>query len=938
MTRFASGILGQALAPLALGTLVVVGITTAISYQMAKDWLRNESLRDISERAQVRTAREQAAFDRVAFEVRHCRDMLAARMAGGARSGVVIAHEVDGAARRLPRADGPPLAIFVAAGAADEPAQMAAAAVAGDLLGQLGAAWNDDHPELIIAVPGRWMVGWGASAADQVASMLPSDPVLLPVERVLLEHTTDLAWSRTYLEPATGRWHLVALASLELPGVGPCAVIRRLAVDDVLARATGDQLPGSETVVYDRSGRLLAHSRLGQRIRSAGGDLTLELAGEPMLSGLRRAITDEGTSAELVGDANGRGVWFGVSRFPGPGWLIATIHSNEVVEHRARQLAGWLSLGGGLVLACQCVLLVLVLRSRVARPLHRLSEAAGAMAGGRRDLQLDTVRADEIGGLSRAFTAMAGAVAAGERELRGALETLREREELARALVDSAADAVLRIEDGRIADANPRAAALFAAESGVLLGRELAGLAPVDQPEGGTSYEVMAKYLAATTGGAPQHFSWSALRIDGTAFDAEIGLARVDLPGPLRLLAVVRDVTQRNLLAEQVRHGDKMESLGQLAGGLAHDFNNVLAGIIGSSELLLMREVEGDGDRERRGRLLRTIITACERAAGLTRKLLTFAHRRAGPSAPVDLHQVVRDTVAVLEHTIDKRITIRTDLAAQRAVVMGDVAQLQNTLLNLALNARDAMADGGDLVFGSCERELHADDVSRLAIPLLPGRYLELSVTDTGSGIPAEILPRIFDPFFTTKAVGKGTGLGLAAVYRTMQDHGGSVAVETMPGRGTTFRLLLPQAAADRTVEVPQVFEASKRRGMILVIDDEEFVRAATRGMLESMGYQVEEASGGESGIELYLAHRRNIRAVLLDMEMPRMRGIDCLRKLRELDPGVVAVLCSGFARDLTWDQLKAEGFRAQLVKPYRLNELARTLDEVISAAKDGPT
>ena len=298
---------------------------------------------------------------------------------------------------------------------------------------------------------------------------------------------------------------------------------------------------------------------------------------------------------------------------------------------------------------------------------------------------------------------------------------------------------------------------------------------------------------------------------------------------------------------------------------------------------------------------------------------------------------MVRDTVAVLEHTIDKRITIRTNLAAPRAVVLGDVAQLQNALLNLALNSRDAMPDGGDLIFSSGERELLADDAARLAIPLPSGRYLELSVSDSGSGIPADVLPRIFDPFFTTKPVGKGTGLGLAAVYRTMQDHGGSVTVETVPGRGTTFRLLLSQAAADRTVEVPRVVETGKRRGTILVIDDEEFVRATTRGMLESLGYQVEEANGGENGIELYLAHRRHIRAVLLDMEMPRMRGIDCLRKLRELDPEVVAVLCSGFARDLTWDQLKAEGFRAQLVKPYRLNELARTLDEVIGPAKDGP-
>jgi CheY-like chemotaxis protein len=232
---------------------------------------------------------------------------------------------------------------------------------------------------------------------------------------------------------------------------------------------------------------------------------------------------------------------------------------------------------------------------------------------------------------------------------------------------------------------------------------------------------------------------------------------------------------------------------------------------------------------------------------------------------------------------------------------------------------------------------LLADDAAKLSLPLPPGSYLELTVSDSGSGIPADILSRIFDPFFTTKPVGKGTGLGLASVYRTLQDHGGSVAVESVEGRGTTFRLLLPQAAADRIPDAPRAVDEGRRAGLILVIDDEEFVRASTRGMLESLGYQVEEASGGEIGIELYLAHRRHIRAVLLDMEMPRMRGIDCLRKLREIDPGVVAVLCSGFARDLTWEQLKAEGFCAQLVKPYRLSELARTLDEVIVPPRNKP-
>ena len=917
------GLLGQALLPLAIGTATMVALGTLVSYHLSSTSQREAALQDILSTAIEHSEREQATLDRVEHQVRHTRELLDRRLRERELHGTIIPLVRDGTRRVLPARGQPLVAAFVTASSAADPLRYRSVGIAYDLLCEIGPIVADYPANLTIAVPGSWLVGCGADPVELAETMLPDDPVLLPAEREMNSERGPVRWSRTFLEPATDHWLVAASASLAVDGGRRASVTQVLPINELMVGTSGSRVAGSETVVYDDAGRLLAHTRYGNMIHSSGGKLTLAASRVPLLMRLQSVIPKTGPPAELIGDEEG---WFGVSRLPGPGWTIVTFYPAEAIAARARSTAFWIVIIGGLIVAAEALLLLVVLRLRIERPLRQLTEATGAIAAGKHGPPLDTSRTDEIGDLSKAFAAMSAAVASREGDLRSALEALKEREELARALVLSAADAVIVIEGDEIVDANPRAGEMFSCKAMALIGRRPPDLAPALQPSGTASPAAWSEHLQAVLGGQTLHFAWRARRIDGAEFETEIGMARVMLPGRHRLLAMVRDVTERNQLELQLRQSQKMDSLGQLAGGIAHDYNNMLTGIMGSADLLLQRHLSDPSER-----LIRLILRASERAADLTRKLLTFARIGRGILAPVDLHQVVRDTVAMLEHSIDKRIRIRTVLDASHSTVSGDVSQLQSALLNLGVNARDAMPEGGELQFSTSECELDSGSIAQLAIPVEAGRYLELRISDTGTGMSPEVLPRIFEPFFTTKAIGKGTGLGLAAVFGTLRDHHGSIRVDSHLGVGTTFRLYF-HIAKDAVSRTPQPLKAlpPERRGTVLVIDDEDIARETMCAMLIQLGFEVLTACDGVEGVNAFLADHARIIAVFIDMEMPRMRGIDCLRRLQQISPDVCAVLCSGFARDSTPEGIRSEGFKTQLTKPYSLQELERILSGIV--------
>ncbi len=393
----------------------------------------------------------------------------------------------------------------------------------------------------------------------------------------------------------------------------------------------------------------------------------------------------------------------------------------------------------------------------------------------------------------------------------------------------------------------------------------------------------------------------------------------VPVPEEGLIFAVVRDVTERLRLEEQLQQAEKMTALGQLAGGVAHDFNNQLAGILGYAELLRERL----GEHETLRRYAEGIVTAAQRSARLTQQLLAFARKGKYQVVPVDLHGLLEEVLAILEHSLDKRIQIRRSLAGAEIHVVGDPAQLQNALLNLAINARDAMPEGGLLLLSTERVRVDAPFQQANQLELAFGRYARVRISDTGVGMDEETRRRAFEPFFTTKEPGRGTGLGLSAAYGIVRNHLGALRLDSAPGHGTTVDVFLPLAEPARApgATVPASSEASFLR--ILLVDDEDLVRSATADMLRALGHTVRECRNGPDAIEIFRASPESFDLVILDMVMPLMSGAEALAAMRTLRPRLRAILSSGYRLDDEAQRVLGKGGLGLIQKPFTLADLA---------------
>jgi two-component system, cell cycle sensor histidine kinase and response regulator CckA len=420
------------------------------------------------------------------------------------------------------------------------------------------------------------------------------------------------------------------------------------------------------------------------------------------------------------------------------------------------------------------------------------------------------------------------------------------------------------------------------------------------------------------------------LRKDGSTFWGELGATFLrDDQGRLNgSVVVVRDVTERRRAAaekerlqEQLRQSEKLRVLGQLAGGIAHDFNNQLAGIMGYAEML-ERESSGQGFV---GDASRVLMQCAQRAADLTAKLLAFARKGTYQAIAVDMHDIVREVSAILERSIDKTVTLHMDLGAHPAIVIGDPTQLQTALLNLAINARDAMPGGGAIRFTTTLVNAKKAGLAGAETGIVAEEYLELSVADTGVGMDACTLERIFEPFFTTKSSGSGTGLGLAAVHGTVVAHNGGVTVESQPGVGTTFRLYLPLSRDHVIDRRPQQVPVSGS-GRLLVVEDEPAIRRLLHSYLTQRGYDVVVAADGSEGVELFRSADGAFDLVLLDLVLPLMDGPSVFSVIRNQKPSIRVLLMSGHGEDFVVSDLMRRGAVGILRKPFALAELSASI------------
>ena len=505
--------------------------------------------------------------------------------------------------------------------------------------------------------------------------------------------------------------------------------------------------------------------------------------------------------------------------------------------------------------------------------------------------------------------------------MRRTIVTARVANTRTRDILDATSDAIVihDTKDGRIVEVNASTLQMFACQREQLIGQVAKDPGNTNSPH---YIDRAAEYIQRAIAGGPQSFEWLAKPSATKAFWVEVVLRSADIAGEQCVVAVLRDITSRRRLEQQVREAETFRAVGQLAGGIAHDFNNQLMGIMGNAEFLRQtatREAEFHA-------CIDSILASSRRAADLTKQLLAFARRGRRRNVPVDLHQLITEVIALGRRSIGKRIALEQHTNAQQTVTQGDPSSLQNALLNLLVNARDAMPLGGTVLFTTRNVELTADASRMSSRALSPGQYIEIDVTDTGSGIAADVVSRVFEPFFTTKE--SGTGMGLAAVQGTMLDHLGSVTVVSEPGQGTTFRLLLPVVDDSIESEPARTSKPLTRgsQGRILVVDDEPTVLSVIERVLQQSGYDVTVCTGGQQAFSYYASNRFDL--VLLDVMMPDLDGVEILQRLRATHPRARVMLMTGHAEENVQARLRDFADVPVLSKPFLPNELLEEVEK----------
>ena len=503
---------------------------------------------------------------------------------------------------------------------------------------------------------------------------------------------------------------------------------------------------------------------------------------------------------------------------------------------------------------------------------------------------------------------------------------LQASEACTRAIVETAVDGIITIDErGLIESFNPAAERLFGYQAGEVLGQPVSRLMPSPHSDEHGAY--LARYLRTGDRRVIGVGRWlTGRRKDGTEFPLELAVAEFQVGGKRAFAGIARDLSERRRLEEQFRQSQKMEAVGRLAGGVAHDFNNLLGVIAGYSEMASRQLAEDHPARAR----IAEVTKAAEHAAGLTRQLLAFSRRQVLAPKILDLNALLEDLERMLQRLIGEDVELVVRLGAGLGAVRVDPGQIGQVVLNLAVNARDAMPRGGQLTIETAEADA-GEFTAAAAWRIEPGRYVRLRVSDTGSGMDEATLARVFEPFFTTKPAGKGTGLGLATVYGIVKQSGGHVFVESALGRGTQFSIYLPRVAEVMAGVAPEgLAELAQPGETILLVEDQESLREVVREILVDLGYQVLAAGGGEAALALAREHRGQLHLLLSDVVMPEMSGSELAARLVALRPGLKVLFMSGYTSEVL-GRHGAVGPAIQLIeKPFTRQALARRMRQVL--------
>ena len=454
-----------------------------------------------------------------------------------------------------------------------------------------------------------------------------------------------------------------------------------------------------------------------------------------------------------------------------------------------------------------------------------------------------------------------------------------------------------------------------------LLGMNIRKL--TDQETAKQGYHVFNKVY--TTGKAEKGFEWTVVRKDGTKklVEASISLRKNAEDEPIGLRGIIRDISEKQRLEVQLQHVQRMESLGTLAGGIAHNFNNLLMGIMGYASLMLLETDSGHLNYKRLKNIEKQVISGSK----LTSQLLGYAREGNYEVKPINLNQLVKETSDTFGMT-KKEVTVHQNFSENLRGINADQGQIEQVLLNLYVNAADAMPGGGDL-FLKTNNATHKDMTVK-PYKVKPGDYVLLTVRDTGIGMDKETMERVFEPFYSTKGLARGTGLGMASAYGIINAHGGYIHLFSKKEHGTTCHIYLP--ATEKKVEKKQVLsdEFVKGKGTVLLVDDEQLVLESGEYMLKHLGFEVLLSENGQEAVEMYKKNQERIEMVLLDMVMPVMGGGETFDRIKEMNAKVKVLLSSGYSIEGEAKEILDRGCDAFIQKPFNLKELSRKIKEIL--------
>lgn len=492
-----------------------------------------------------------------------------------------------------------------------------------------------------------------------------------------------------------------------------------------------------------------------------------------------------------------------------------------------------------------------------------------------------------------------------------------------RSIFDNATDGIIVLDKtGVIVNVNKKACELHGFERDALIGVNISLLEVKEENQ------KLNERLTQILDGASLVYETEHFRKDGERVLLEASSNRIEIEGQTYIQSFYRDITEKKKMQEHLMHSQKMESVGVLAGGIAHNFNNILTAILGYSELLLEFSDLDETSKQR----VRNIESSARKAGVMVSKLLSFARRESHEVLPVNLNDVVNDSVKLFEGVLNKRIGLKINLSNINPIIDGDPNQLEQVIMNLMVNSKDAMPDGGLISIKTSVLEVDKSDIQSSLAYIKPGTYALLTISDTGCGIPKAINNKIFDPFFTTKEKGKGTGLGLASVYGIVKDHQGYISVQSELDKGTTFDIYLP--ISEKSVykigkpEEPISVEGNEN---ILVVDDDRDVLNYIKDILETHGYSVMPANNSLTAIDLFKNFSSKISLVITDIVMPLMEGGDLVKHLKGIKPDIKIIVVSGYSDEKI---VKDSSINVFLRKPFESIELLTSVRRLLDIDK----